>query len=120
MPLVQVAQIFEQLNLSSAFVVYTPGRLIGRITIDDVVDVIRDQGEDSLMYMAGLAIQKTCSRRCLPWPAIGPQRVAAGSPRVDGQCGQQCALVALAGGLVLNTVTEIIGYVTFLGLGASC
>ena len=50
----QVAQIFEQLNLLSAAVVDTNGKLIGRITIDDVVDVIREQGEESLMHMAGL------------------------------------------------------------------
>jgi magnesium transporter len=37
----QVAQIFEQLNLLSAAVVDTEGRLLGRITVDDVVDVIR-------------------------------------------------------------------------------
>jgi len=50
----QVAQIFEQLNLVSAAVVDHEGVLIGRITIDDVVDVIREQGEASLMHMAGL------------------------------------------------------------------
>lgn len=50
----QVAQIFEQLNLVSAAVVDDDGVLIGRITIDDVVDVIREQGEASLMHMAGL------------------------------------------------------------------
>ena len=43
----QVAQIFEQLNLVSAAVVDDDGVLIGRITIDDVVDVIREQGEAS-------------------------------------------------------------------------
>jgi magnesium transporter len=53
-PSVQVAQVFEQLNLLSAAVVDNDGRLIGRITIDDVVDVIREQGEESLMHMAGL------------------------------------------------------------------
>jgi magnesium transporter len=30
------------------------GRLLGRITIDDVVDVIRDEAEHSVMSMAGL------------------------------------------------------------------
>lgn len=53
-PAGQVAQIFEQLNLLSAAVVDDAGRLLGRITIDDVVDVIREQGEESLMHMAGL------------------------------------------------------------------
>jgi magnesium transporter len=49
-----VARLFEQRNLISAPVVDEVGRLIGRITVDDVVDVIRDEGEQTLMRMAGL------------------------------------------------------------------
>lgn len=49
-----VARLFEQRNLISAPVVDQAGRLIGRITVDDVVDVIRDEGEQTLMRMAGL------------------------------------------------------------------
>jgi magnesium transporter len=49
-----VAQMFEKRDLLSAPVVDDDGRLLGRITIDDVVDVIRDEGEHSLMSMAGL------------------------------------------------------------------
>ncbi len=50
----EVARMFEQRNLLSAPVVNEVGRLIGRITVDDVVDVIRDEGEQALMRMAGL------------------------------------------------------------------
>ena len=50
----EVAQLFEQRNLISAPVVTKSGLLIGRITIDVVVDVIRDEAEHSLMSMAGL------------------------------------------------------------------
>jgi magnesium transporter len=50
----EVARLFEQRNLISAPVVDEVGRLIGRITVDDVVDVIRDEGEQTLMRMAGL------------------------------------------------------------------
>ena len=49
-----VALLFEQRNLISAPVVDDGGRLLGRITIDDVVDVIRDEGDHSLMSMAGM------------------------------------------------------------------
>jgi magnesium transporter len=49
-----VAKLFERRDLISAPVVDDAGRLIGRITVDDVVDVIRDEGEHSLMSMAGL------------------------------------------------------------------
>ncbi|MDX2313227.1 MAG: magnesium transporter [Gammaproteobacteria bacterium] len=50
----EVAHLFEQRNLISAPVIDDAGVLIGRITIDDVVDVIRDEGEQALMRMAGL------------------------------------------------------------------
>ena len=50
----QVAQLFEQHDWVSAPVIDSDGKLVGRITIDDVVDVIRDSTEHSLMSMAGL------------------------------------------------------------------
>ncbi|HEY5717991.1 MAG TPA: CBS domain-containing protein, partial [Motiliproteus sp.] len=45
----QVASLFEQLDLVSAPVVDDQGVLLGRITIDDVVDVIREDADHSLM-----------------------------------------------------------------------
>lgn len=53
-PAKDVATQFETHDLVSAPVVDEEGTLLGRITIDDVVDVIRDEGEHSLMSMAGL------------------------------------------------------------------
>jgi len=50
----KVASLFEQRNLISAPVIDSNNQLIGRITIDDVVDVIRDEAEHSVMSMAGL------------------------------------------------------------------
>lgn len=50
----QVAQLFEREDLVSAPVVDDEGKLVGRITIDDVVDVIREDADHSLMSMAGL------------------------------------------------------------------
>ena len=49
-----VARAFEDYDLVSAPVVDEDGRLLGRVTIDDVVDVIRDEAEQSVMAMAGL------------------------------------------------------------------
>lgn len=54
LPDVDVARLFEDRNLVSAPVIDDDGKLLGRITIDDVVDVIRDEGDHSLMSMAGL------------------------------------------------------------------
>jgi magnesium transporter len=53
-PAGQVASLFQDHDLLSAAVVSTDGRLLGRITVDDVVDVIRDEAEHSVMSMAGL------------------------------------------------------------------
>jgi len=50
----EVASLFEQRDLISVAVVDEDNKLLGRITIDDVVDVIRDEAEQSLMRMAGL------------------------------------------------------------------
>jgi magnesium transporter len=50
----EVARLFEDRDLVSAPVVDEQGRLLGRITIDDVVDVIREEADHSVLSMAGL------------------------------------------------------------------
>ena len=73
MPEAEVARLFERHNWVSAAVVNENGRLLGRITIDDIVDVIRDDADHSLMSMAGLdeeddtfaPVMKTSRRRAL-------------------------------------------------------
>ncbi len=54
MPATQVAHLFAQRDFISAPVVDEHNNLIGRITIDDVVDVIREQADHALMRAAGL------------------------------------------------------------------
>ena len=49
-----VARVFEDFDLVSAPVVDDDNLLLGRVTIDDVVDVIREEAEQSVMSMAGL------------------------------------------------------------------
>jgi len=50
----EVARLFEGNDWVSAPVVDNNGKLLGRITIDDVVDVIREDADHTLMSMAGL------------------------------------------------------------------
>ena len=50
----EITQRFERLGLVSAPVINERGKLLGRITIDDVVDVIRASADHSLMSQAGL------------------------------------------------------------------
>lgn len=49
-----VAKVFENHDLFSAPVVDENMKLLGRITVDDVVDVIREEADHSVMSMAGL------------------------------------------------------------------
>ena len=72
-PANQVVWEFENRDLLSAPVVDDEFKVVGRITIDDVVDVIRDEAEHSLMSAAGLdeeddmfaPVVKSATRRAL-------------------------------------------------------
>jgi magnesium transporter len=76
-PAREVAKLFEDRDLVSAPVVSGDGKLLGRITVDDVVDVIREEADHSVMSMAGLhededlfAGVRTTVRRRVIWLAI--------------------------------------------------
>jgi magnesium transporter len=77
MPKQEVALLFERNNWVSAPVINSEGKLLGRITIDDIVDVIREDAEHNMLGMAGLtededtfaSIQKTAPRRAI-WLGI--------------------------------------------------
>lgn len=51
----EVARIFERENLVSIAVLNDESKLIGRITIDDVVDVIMEDADQNILGMAGIA-----------------------------------------------------------------
>ena len=55
MPARDVAKLFERYDWITAPVVDASRKLLGRITVDDVIDVIIDEADHSLMSMAGLA-----------------------------------------------------------------
>ncbi|MCF6194146.1 MAG: magnesium transporter, partial [Kangiellaceae bacterium] len=54
LPDTDVASLFERHDLVSAPVVDKDGKLLGRITVDDVLDVIIEDADHSLMSMAGM------------------------------------------------------------------
>jgi len=73
MPASQVALLFEKYNWVSAPVVGENNKLLGRITIDDVVDVIMDDANHSLLGLAGLSDEEetfASVRRTTPRRAI--------------------------------------------------
>lgn len=61
-----VANIFEDRDLVSAPVVDKNNILLGRITIDDVVDVIREESESTVLNMAGLTDEEDIFAPVLP------------------------------------------------------
>jgi magnesium transporter len=74
----EVARVVQRYDLVSVPVVDEAGRMRGRITIDDVVDVIRDEAEEDIQLMSGLTGQEETidtavqvSRGRLPWLIIG-------------------------------------------------
>ncbi|UCH15479.1 MAG: magnesium transporter [Bacteroidales bacterium] len=74
----EVANIMDKYDLVSLPVVDTIGRLIGRITIDDVVDVIREEAEKDYQLISGITqdVEPTdnallLTRARLPWLLIG-------------------------------------------------
>src|SRR5690625_859107 len=74
----EVARIMERYDLVSLPVVDQDGRLVGRITIDDVVDVILEEAEEDLQLMHGISADEdptdsvfAISRGRLPWLLVG-------------------------------------------------
>jgi magnesium transporter len=53
-PATEVARIFEDRDWLSAPVIDDDGHLLGRITVDDVVDVVRDEADRKILAKAGL------------------------------------------------------------------
>jgi magnesium transporter len=74
----EVAEIMKKYDLESVPVVNSNGQLVGRITIDDVVDVITEQAEEERQIMSGISedveeddtVWKNTRAR-LPWLLIG-------------------------------------------------
>lgn len=50
----ELAHVFDRRDLVSVAVVNDDGKLLGRITVDDILDVVRAQSERAMMNMAGL------------------------------------------------------------------
>ncbi|MBL7871615.1 MAG: magnesium transporter [Cyclobacteriaceae bacterium] len=74
----EVAEIMSKYDLESVPVVNVEGHLVGRITIDDVVDVITEQAEEERQIMSGITedVEEDDSvwrntRARLPWLFIG-------------------------------------------------
>jgi magnesium transporter len=102
-PAVEVAKLFQDRDLVSTPVVDEQQRLLGRITVDDVVDVIREEADHTVMSMAGLdesedlfaSVWQTMRRRW-PWIAINLATAFVASRVIGVFEGSIERLVALA------------------------
>jgi magnesium transporter len=124
-PAHDVALLFQERDLVSAAVVDDGGRLLGRITVDDVVDVIQEEAAHEVMSAAGLRDEEDVfagvipsTRRRLVWLGINlitAFLAAAVVSRFEGTIEKVAALAALMpivasmGGIAgTQTVTLII------------
>jgi magnesium transporter len=125
LPAHDVARLFQDRDLVSAAVVDADGRLLGRITVDDVVDVIREEAAHEVLSSAGLGDEEDVfaavlpsTRRRLVWLGINlvtAFMAAAVVSRFEGTIEKVAALAALMpivasmGGIAgTQTVTLII------------
>ena len=77
-PIDEVAQAFEKYNLVAMPVIDSIGRLVGRITVDDIMDEVREQSEREYQLASGISQDVevddsvfTQTRARLPWLIIG-------------------------------------------------
>ena len=77
-PIEEVAQAFEKYNLVAMPVIDSIGRLVGRITVDDIMDEVREQSEREYQLASGISQDVevddsvfTQTRARLPWLIIG-------------------------------------------------
>ena len=89
-----IAFKFEQYNLVSAAVVDADKRLVGMLTVDDVVDVIQEEAEEDILHLGGVGGEETISDTRLADDALAFLLAAAqslhGNPRLLGDLLVRC------------------------------
>ncbi len=98
----EVAYIFDKYHLISAPVVDGGGRLVGQITVDDIVEVIKDEGEEDILALAGVsdagrdATIWGITRSRLPWLMLNTLTAAIASGVIGLFQDEIAKLVTLA------------------------
>ncbi|QJW90806.1 magnesium transporter [Spirosoma taeanense] len=138
-PVAEVAEVMQRYDLDAIPVVNVQQRLLGRITIDDVVDVITNQAEEDIQVISGLSGEVEeddsvwqRSKVQLPWlvaGAVGSLMAATVINGFQNELGKIAALAAFipiigsTGGnvgiqtssLILQSLTDTSGLSTTLG-----
>ena len=98
----EVAYIFDKYNLISAPVVDAGGRIVGQITVDDIVGVIQEETEEDILALAGVsdagrdAVILDIVKSRLPWLAVNTLTAALAASVIQAFQGEIDKLVTLA------------------------
>ncbi|MGE0828381.1 MAG: magnesium transporter [Hyphomonadaceae bacterium] len=97
-----VAAAFQKYHLASAPVVDEDGKLTGMVTVDDIVDVIQEEGGEDLLNLAGVSdasqtdtVVRSVGARA-PWLLVNTMTALIASSVISGFAGSIDQLVALA------------------------
>jgi magnesium transporter len=108
----EVAYIFDKYHLISAPVVEPGGRLVGQITVDDIVGVIQEEGEEDILALAGVSDAGRDAgvwgivRSRIPWLALNMITAAVSASVIGAFQGEIQKLVILA---ALNPIVASLG-----------
>ena len=108
----EVAYIFEKYHLISAPVVDAGGRLVGQLTVDDIVNIIQEENREDILRLAGVSDEDRSSgvaeivRGRVPWLAINLFTAVIGAGVIAVFEGTIQQIVALA---VLMPIVSAIG-----------
>lgn len=108
----EVAYIFEKYHLISAPVIDSGGRLVGQITVDDIVNIIQEENREDILRLAGVSDESRAAgvlgvvRSRIPWLIVNLGTALFASSVIGQFAGEIEKLVALA---VLMPVVASIG-----------
>lgn len=108
----EVAYIFEKYHLISAPVIDSAGRLVGQITVDDIVNIIQEENREDILRLAGVRDEDRGSsvseivRGRVPWLAINLATAVLGASVIAAFGATIQQIVALA---VLMPIVSAIG-----------
>lgn len=108
----EVAYIFEKYHLISAPVIDTDGRLVGQITVDDIVNIIQEENREDILRLAGVSDESRGAgvfgvvRSRIPWLVVNLGTALFASSVIGQFATELEALVYLA---ILMPVVASIG-----------
>ena len=108
----EVAYIFDKYHLISAPVIDPGGRLVGQITVDDIVEVIRNEAEEDILALAGVsdagrdATVIDIVRARLPWLLLN---LVTATVAVSGVAVFQAEIAQLVALAILMPIVSSLG-----------